>query len=420
MNIYFSGIGGAGIGPLAEIALDAGHSVVGSDLNKSLFTKELEKRGVKIYYNQDGTDIKKQNSMKPIDRLVYTSALSDDHPELKFARANGISVSKRDDFLADFIEQHNLKLIAVAGTHGKTTTTGMLIWLFQQLGIATSYSIGTTINFGTSGKFDPESKYFIYEADEYDCNFLKFYPHIAILPSVDYDHSDIFPTIDDYRKAFRQFINQSERAVMFDKTFEYLEPISGDIEAYEHITSIQEINLPGQHNRDNAYLAAQAVNDITKKTDKDLHQILSNYPGVGRRFEKLANGIYSDYGHHPTELAATIQLAHEINPNVVVVYQPHQNERQIGLINQYKNVFRGVKKLYWLPTYLPPGDREKSEKILAPDDFINELANPEIAVPALLNDNLWSDIKKHQSNGDLVLVMSAGTADAWLRERLFF
>jgi len=135
MRIYFSGIGGAGIGPLAEIALDAGYKVVGSDLNKSLFTNNLEKRGVKIYFQQNGEDIKTEHSKKPIDWFVYTSALPENHPELVFARANNIKVSKRDEFLADFIEQHNLKLIAVAGTHGKTTTTGMLIWLFNKLQI---------------------------------------------------------------------------------------------------------------------------------------------------------------------------------------------------------------------------------------------------------------------------------------------
>jgi len=418
MRVYFSGIGGAGIGPLAEIALDAGYSVIGSDLNESLFTKELENRGIKVFYNQDGKDIKIEHDKQPIDWFVYTSALADNHPELTFARANNIRTSKRDEFLSEFIEKNELKLIAVTGTHGKTTTTGMLVWAFRELNIATSYSIGTTISFGTSGKFDPNSKYFIYEADEYDRNFLKFYPKFAILPCVDYDHRDIFPTIEDYKQAFRDFINQSEKTFMFDKTLAYLEPVSGDIEAFEHITTIDEIGLPGQANRDNAYLVAQVISEITKKPLKEIFAILSNYPGVERRFEKLADGIYSDYGHHPTEIVATIQLAREINPNVVVVYQPHQNERQIELIDKYKDAFNGVKKLYWLPTYLPPGDREKSNRILMPGDFIETLDNPEIAQPAQMNDNLWNDIKNHQKDGDLVLLMSAGSADAWLRKLL--
>ena len=208
MNVYFSGIGGVGIGPLAEIARDAGHTIFGSDLGEGLVTEELRKQGVEVNIGQDGTFLKTVQATTPLDWFVYTAALPENHPELVLAKQIGIRTGKRDEFLADFLEQHNLKLIAIAGTHGKTTTTGMAVWSFLQRGIPVSYSIGTTVSFGPSGKYDPDSEYFVYECDEYDRNFLHFNPYISLITSVDYDHPDTYPTEKSYYDAINQFIGQ--------------------------------------------------------------------------------------------------------------------------------------------------------------------------------------------------------------------
>lgn len=193
MNIYFSGLGGVGIGPLTEIARDAGETVMGSDLHESLLTEELRTQGVKVNIGQDGSFLKACHDESPLDWFVYTAALPADHAELMLAKELGIRTAKRDEFLAEFIKAHNLKLIAISGTHGKTTTTGMTVWTLKQLGIPVSYSVGTTISFGPSGAYDPQSEYFVYECDEYDRNFLHFFPYVSLLPSVDYDHPDTYP-----------------------------------------------------------------------------------------------------------------------------------------------------------------------------------------------------------------------------------
>jgi UDP-N-acetylmuramate--alanine ligase len=145
MNVYFSGIGGVGIGPLAEIARDAGHTIMGSDLGESMLTEELRQQGVNVSMGQDGSFLKASHEATPLDWFVYTAALPETHPELVIAKKLGIRTGKRDEFLADFLQKHNLKLIAIAGTHGKTTTTGMAVWAFMQRGIPVSYSIGTTV-----------------------------------------------------------------------------------------------------------------------------------------------------------------------------------------------------------------------------------------------------------------------------------
>jgi len=157
MKIYFSGIGGVGLGPLAEIAYDAGYTVIGSDMSKSLTTDELRKRGIEIEFNQDGSFLKSSHQDQPIDWFIYTSALPETHPELLLAKELGIKTAKRDELLAHIIKEKNLKLIAIAGTHGKTTTTGMLVWAFKLLNVPVSYSVGSTLSFGPSGMFDPES-----------------------------------------------------------------------------------------------------------------------------------------------------------------------------------------------------------------------------------------------------------------------
>jgi len=448
MHVYFSGIGGAGLAPLAEIAQDAGYKVSGSDLHESLGSKELERRGVDVVYEQTRANIEAEHLANPIDWLVHTSAIKNS-PELDFAREHGIKISKRDEFLSAFLdgnlgldavqgrgeqrtEAHSQvrrrssggsdaemrqELIAIAGTHGKTTTTGMLVWAFQELGMPVSYSIGTTISFGPSGKYARDSSYFVYEADEYDRNFLKFHPAIAVLPSVDYDHADIFPSVEDYKNAFRQFISQSELTMMFEHTKKYLEPIEANCEVFSHTTPKEEISLAGQFRRDDAYLVKQVLLKISDFSEEQINEVLGRFPGTSRRFEELSPGLITDYAHHPTEIKVTIEMALELNKNVVVVYEPHQNERQLKLIDQYKDIFTGVKHLYWLPTFMPPGDREKSKKVLAPDDLIKTLNNTS-AEPAEMNNELWNEIETHLAAGNLVVGMSAGNLDAWLREKV--
>ena len=199
MHIYFSGISGVAIGPLARIARDAGHTVTGSDLAENLVTEELRQAGITFTIGQDGSYLREVHAASPLDWFVYTAALPADHPELALAKELGIRVSKRDEFLAEFLKEQNLKLIAISGTHGKTTTTGMTVWALKQLGVPVSYSVGSTLSFGPSGAFDPDSEYFVYECDEYDKNLLHFSPYLSLLTSIDYDHPDTYPTEEEYK-----------------------------------------------------------------------------------------------------------------------------------------------------------------------------------------------------------------------------
>lgn len=422
MNIYFSGLAGTGIGPLAELAHDAGHRIFGSDQSTGAIVSELSEKGIQPHIgSQNGNYLREIYDAYGIDWFVHTSALPAGHPELVLAKQLRIRCSKRDDFLSKFITEHKLQLIAVAGTHGKTTTTSMLIWSFQQLNIPISYIVGTTLSFADCGHFDPESKYLVYEADEYDRNFLKFHPDIALIPSVSYDHPDIYPSKKDYIDAFKQFISQCHKVYMWPND-------DAELTSQDHVhllTDIHsELSLAGVANRANATLAAAVIfdtfNPYSEKDaiDIDTHTInaLNLFPGSSRRFEQLIDGLYTDYAHHPDEIKATLQMASELSDKITVVYQPHQNTRQHEVKDGYRTAFEKAENIFWLPTYLT---RENSDlPTLSQSDLISELENPSIATPADLNDQLLADIKTTLDNGYLVILMAAGPADGWLREHL--
>ncbi|HUC96303.1 MAG TPA: cyanophycin synthetase, partial [Candidatus Saccharimonadales bacterium] len=175
-------------------------------------------------------------------------------------------------------------------------------------------------------------------------------------------------------------------------------------------------NLPiaGEHNRRNATLVQTALRQLGLAQETD--NILANFPGVDRRFEKLTNNLYSDYGHHPVEIAATLQLARELSDHIVLVYQPHQNIRQHEIRNQYTTQFELAETIYWLPTYLSRED--PNLPILKPEELIQNITNKVNVHIVDFNDKLWDIIQMARANGKLVLGMGAGKIDNWLRDRL--
>lgn len=417
MNIYFSGIGGVGIGPLAEIAADAGYQVQGSDTSEGLMTQALQNRGITVNIGQNGSFLQAAHDQSPIDWFVYTAALPADHPELVLARQLGIKTAKRDELLAHIIAEKCLKLIAIAGTHGKTTTTGMLVWALQQLGVPVSYAVGATLSFGPSGRFDPASKYFVYECDEFDRNFLHFNPHLSLITSIDYDHPDTYPTAQSYFDAFKQFGGQSRQLIAWQA--EHGELFAEHPDAWLlQPSDVENLPLAGEHTRRNATLVVKALDKLDVGHGSAKQDAVKSFPGTDRRFEKLANNLYSDYGHHPVEIAATLQMARELSDHVVLVYQPHQNVRQHEIKDQYTDQFELAENVYWLPTYLSREDPNLA--ILNPEELIQNITNSEAVQPADFNDELWNVIQTARSDGKLVLCMGAGSIDEWVRSRLAF
>lgn len=411
MRIYFSGIGGVGIGPLAEVAQDAGYDVVGSDRSESLTTRQLADRNITVHIGQDGSSLETEHQAQSIDWFVHTAALPENHPELVKAHELGIRTSKRDELLSHIITEKNLRLIAVAGTHGKTTTSGMLVWTLQQLGVPVSYIIGTTLNWGPSGKFDPASRYFVYECDEFDRNFLQFQPHLSLITNIEHDHPDTYPTEADYFGAFSQFAEQSDFVIGWHAD---LKQLTFGSESWQlGNEEIVDLPLAGAHNRRNGTLVVKALEKLRLPVKPS---ILADFPGTNRRFEKLSGNLYTDYGHTPTEIASTLQMARELSDDVVLVYQPHQNVRQHEIRAQYTDeIFKDASEVYWLPTYQ---SREKTElEILTPAQLTAQLHRTNVHI-SNLDDTLWTLILHAQHNDKLVLCMGAGSIDGWVRSHL--
>lgn len=417
MHIFFSGIGGTAIGPLALIAKQAGYTVSGSDKQDSQYIDYLRKNGLTgIHIGQSKEQIATVHARQPIDWFVYTSALpmeNPDAPELSFCAEQSIKTSKRDELLNRILSDKQLKLIAIAGTHGKTTTTAMTIWLLKQIGIPVSYSVGAKISFGEMGAYDPNSEYFVYEADEFDRNFLQFHPQMSIIAGIDYDHPDIYPTREEYNQAFRDFICQSHHVFAHPNDLEKvgLPSSAGSVSA-------EDFSLSGEVNRKNAQLVVEAVQHLTDRTTDELIALMNQFPGVSRRFEQVTPGLYSDYAHTPEKIRGALQMAHEVaGENVVVVYEGLHNTRQHFIRDELKDLFANTKKLYIVPSYLAREDT--SLELLTPEKLTQVTTTPADRVPAELDEALREAIASHIDLGDTVLCLSAGgggSLDEWIRK----
>ena len=428
MNIFVSGIGGAGMGPLAEVAHQIGYQVAGSDKQNSSYIDYLKKHGISdIHIHQTVENIARVHRKTPIDWLVYSSAVTLENPkppELEFARKHGIRVSKRDELLNFILNEKKLDMIAIAGTHGKTTTTAMMVFLLQELGQSISYLLPAKTSFADMGKYNQQSRWFIYEADEFDRNFLAFHPKISLISGVAYDHHEIFLTRDDYKAAFREFIDQSTRTFIWRADAEYLE--LGDnvsIRMLDDDRQVDQITLFGRYNRRDAWLVAEVVHEMTSEPLDKLLEILAKFPGLSRRMEQIAPNLYSDYAHTPEKIVGAMSVAREMaaegGRRLIVIYEPLTNRRQHYILDDYRDAFSGADKLYWLPSYL--AREPEGLRIIPPAELIEHLDHEteKIAEPAKMGDVLKEKIDEHLRHGDMVVAMTGGggnSLDTWLRD----
>ncbi len=413
------------MGPLALMARQAGIEVSGSDLSKGAIYDELVDAGIEVSIGEQDGAFLKEKLAAGADWFVYTSALPENHPELMMAREAGVKVSKRDELTAFLVNRLGLKMVAVAGTHGKTTTTSMIVFAALRLGLPVSYIVGTTLGFAKSGAYHRGDRYFIYEADEYDRNFLRYSPWLAVVTCVSYDHPDIYPTREDYAAAFKQFEGQSENVVTDPSIEASRFKLAGEARRTDAAFAFDAVKMMVEDYYGHTQMLGGSAGGVGSArrvaTDADIVAVLNEFPGVGRRFEKLADGIYTDYAHHPEEILATLDIARDEArirgyKGVVAVYQPHQNVRQHEVREGYYNAFEWADKVYWLPTYLTREDPKLT--VLTPEDFIDDLMNSNIAEAAEMGDELFDELVEWLRKGYLVVLMAAGPADGWLRGKV--
>ncbi|GAB4494801.1 MAG: UDP-N-acetylmuramate--L-alanine ligase [Anaerolineales bacterium] len=446
-HIHFVGIGGSGLSAIAHVCLERGEQVSGSDRQPAPVLDALRAAGAKIFVGQRAENI------AGASLLVRSSAVPDTNPEVQAAFQQGIPVLKRADFLPMLLKDSHV--IAIAGSHGKTTTTALVAWMLTALGLDPSYIIGGISHNLNGNAHAGKGSHFVIEADEYDRMFLGLAPKIAVITNVEHDHPDCYPTPEDFRQAFRDFVggllpdgillacgDDSGAAAILQhasgtgrRTVSYglahwlgrpmTEYQARDLWVNPHnelefnafhgsnFLATLKLQIPGEHNARNA-LAALAIADLLGLSLPKAAEAIAQFRGTGRRFQLRGeiNGItlIDDYAHHPTEIRATLQSARQRYPNnrIWAVWQPHTYSRTRTFFDDFKTAFKQADAVIVTEIYAAretaPEDGFSSQQVLAamnhPQGYFAETLESAV--------NL---LHTHTRPGDVVLVLSAGDAD---------
>lgn len=449
-RVHFIGIGGSGLSAIARLLKESGYEVTGSDQTQSQFAVDLQKEGVTIYIGHHPRNVAGS------DWVVRSAAVKDDNPEVQAATRSGIPVYKRADFLGQLMEK---KLgIAVAGTHGKTTTTAMIAWMLYAMKRDPSFIIGGTLNNLKVNAHAGQGDLFVIEADEYDRMFLGLKPQIAVVTNLEHDHPDYYPTFEEMYSAFQNFVEllpqdgtliacaEDEGAVslLSHARRKNLNVVSYSVQAEMTINSPQwmqarslkpnmlggfdfyvmtnvgsitasslqvSLQVPGEHNVKNA-LAALSVAAMLGLPLQKAAETLSQFEGTGRRFEirgeKKGVILIDDYAHHPTEIRATLAGAKSRYPNsrIWAVWQPHTYSRTKTLMMDFARAFSDADKVLVTEIY---ASREPQQDFSSAE-VVSLMPHASAKYSGSL-DETKKYLRENLRPNDVLLVLSAGDAD---------
>lgn len=382
-NIHFIGLGGVGMSGIALVAASRGYTVSGSDLKESKILHKLDKAGVKVFIGHDAGHIAETEP----DIVVVSSAIRETNPELVAARERGIEVWPRARMLAYLGEGR--RTLAVAGTHGKTTASSMLATALDHLDAKPTFVIGGVVDGYDTNALPGEGDTYVVEADESDGSFVYLDPYIAVVTNIEEDHLDHYADLDEIKEAFLEFMSSvpEDGAVIVcgeDPSLPELAHRSGrtvlsygfsedcDVtcrmekgERGENRFSVEfpggkvaSVSLPASPGRHNI-LNATAIMCVLRQLGYGLaesSQAVSSFTGVRRRFDRVASvdgvDIVDDYGHHPTEIAATIEAAKTLGyEHVHVLFQPHRYSRTEALAGEFAVAFDGADSVTFMDVY---------------------------------------------------------------------
>ena len=446
-HAYFIGIGGSGLSAIARLLIEKGYQVSGSDLEFSSYAREIENFGAKVFVGH------KAEQITGADFVIRSSAIPDDNEEVKAAQIAGIPVYKRSEFLGKMTAERFC--VAVAGAHGKTTTTAMISWMLTALDQDPSYIIGGVSKNLAKNAHAGRGSTFVVEADEYDYMFLGLHPQIAAVTNIEYDHPDCFPTEKDFFAAFVDFVKQiPEDGILLactddTKAAELLDlaklnfkidtrsyglenredGISPDyairnlslnqlgsynFEIYHDQGTLAEISLqiPGIHNVRNA-TACLAVAHLLDLPLENAARALGEFQGTERRFEILAEvsgiAVIDDYAHHPTEIRATLGAARNRYPDreLWAVWQPHTYSRTETLFDEYLTAFSEADHVLVTEVY---ASREPVRDDFSALQVVESMQHPDASFLAS-NTQVADYLIANLNPGDVVLVLSAGDAN---------
>ncbi len=402
---------------LARHYLHEGWVVSGSDIAESEITKKLVDEGAAVVYQQVAENIT-GNGQRPLpDLVVYTEAMSHDHPELVAAHALDIDTVNYFEALGRIANQYYL--IAVAGAHGKTTTTAMLTDILEEAGFDPSVVVGSLRSKTGSNYRAGKSKYMLVEACEYKRDFLHLEPDVLIITNIDYEHVDYYHDLADVQSAFNELAMKvpADGAIICqvhdEKVVPAVEGVTAKVIDYRPAISLSlKLRQPGMHNRQNAAAAAVAAQFLNIHEEMITHA-LENFAGTWRRFEYKGEvhgaPVYDDYAHHPTEIAAAIAGVRELYPDkrLIVVFQAHTYSRAKTLRGDFVAALAAADKVIMLPIY---GAREENDPTITAEMMVNDLV--EKGADAIHFETIVAaaeEVKDEIGPNDIVLCVGAGS-----------
>jgi len=433
-HYHFIGIGGSGMGPLALLMVAKGYRVSGSDLKENVLTKQLREKGANIFIGHDADHVEGAHV------VVYSSAILEDNPERGEAKRRHVPILRRAELLAQLMNEQIG--VAVAGAHGKTTTTSMISHLFVQAGLNPSTSVGGIVN-GAYGSSLGDGRYFVAEMDESDGSFWYFYPQYGVVTNIDFEHVDFYQNWDNILNGYARFIQQiSDKGKLLiygeDKYLPSLAKRSGkdflsyglgedntiyakeivitekgsSFDCYIHREKIGRIELEvlGKHNILNA-MACVGIGHALSIDFNLIQHSLKSFRGVQRRFQIKGNInnilIVDDYGHHPTEIRATIATARLLKPKrLVTVFQPHRYSRTKFLMDEFIDCLSLTDYLVLMDIYAASEKPIVGISSLGMWTKFQKICN--LAGVYLKKEEIVAHLVKMLSPGDLVLFLGAG------------
>jgi UDP-N-acetylmuramate--alanine ligase len=408
MKIFMTGVGGIGMSGLAQLLKDHGHDVSGSDRASSPTTELLESKGIRVTIGQSG-----DNVPSDAERLIYTEAVRPDNVERMRAKELGIPEISYFGMLGEVSK--GKKTIAVSGTNGKTTTTGMTAKILRDAGADASAIVGSiTKDFG-SNYLPGGSDLFVVEACEYKRDFLTLTPHVLVITNIELEHTDYYRDLADVQSAFRELVKKTTGAIVTNMSdpniVPVLEGISIPIIDYTKEPAY-ELLMPGEFNRNNARGASAVAKFVMKNlTSEDIAASLQNFHGTWRRFDykgKATNGadVYDDYAHHPTAVALTLaEMKKQTKGRVFAAFHPHEFSRTRDLFEGFSHAFKDADVAFIAPIYAA---REVDDGTISSEMLAQAITKNGTSATALAMEEIQARLMREPKEGDTIVTMGAG------------
>ncbi len=410
---------------LALILKNSGFTVQGSDNSKNFYTEKVKQQGVKLFFGH------KSNNVENADVVVYTDAIGATNPEFLRAKELGKQIYSRAQML-EIVSKEYENVIAISGSHGKTTSTGMIAEVFHRAGLEPTVHIGGKLNKFNSNCLLGKKKYFITEACEFKNNFFHLKPTLGVILNVEKEHMDFFKTYENVQASYQTFADNSSKLVKYEKVeTKHPDTILYGAKGYNARKVRQEkdgkfsfvcyfdneklfkvkLNLIGKHNIYNALATISVCKHFGIK-DKDIISALSSFKGIARRLEikKYQPLIIHDYAHHPSEISATIEAIRTFRKKrIFVLFQPHTYSRTKALINEFDKCFDKADEIGILKTY---SARESYDKTASAKALYKQLAKHKKNITYFDSfTSAYQHILDNFKANDTVLLLGAGNID---------